>query len=92
MATIVAYLSNPNRKPPHWQTDWLTGRDRRGAYSQNLQTGEKWYPHSEDSRHWDHYDSDRGKRFPQEAKKPWRGQKRLRKGQSWTDPWLKHQQ
>ena len=81
MATIVAHLPNANRKPPHWQADCLTGRDRRGAYSQNPETREKWYPHPEDSRHWDYYDSDRGKRFPQEAKKPWQGQKRLRKGQ-----------
>src|SRR6266852_4904496 len=82
MPTEVAYLADPARKPPGWQPDWPTGQDQRGAYSQNPQTREKWYPHPEDTSHWDHYDSDRGKRFPQEAKKPWRGQKRLRKGQS----------
>jgi RHS repeat-associated protein len=86
------YLPDPNRKPPGWNPSWPTGEDGRGPYSQDPDTGRKYYPHPEDGEHWDHYDYDnengKPRRYPPNSKKPWPGQKRKpRKGQCDKDPW-----
>ncbi len=83
----LQYLPDPDKKPPDWKPDWPTGEDSRGPYSQNPDSGEKWYPHPEDERHHDHYDSDKGKRYPKDSVKPRPGQKKPKPGQSWKDPW-----
>jgi len=64
------FLPNPDYKPPGWNPNWPTGSDSRGPYSQDPTTGDKWYPHDDDPSHWPHYDSDKGKRFPDRCNKP----------------------
>lgn len=84
------FLPDPSWKPEGWDPSWPTGTDNRGPYVQNPTTGEKWYPHNEDQGHWPHYDSDTGKRYPSNCKKPWPGQKRPPYGdQSSDNPWPK---
>lgn len=81
------YLPDPNRKPAGWTPSWPTGRDGRGPYSEDP-SGRRWYPHPEDDGHWDHYDFGPGKRYPQDSRKPWPGQKRPPYGdQSPNGPW-----
>jgi len=89
------YLPNPDRKPPGWNPSWPTGEDKRGPYSQDPETGRRYYPHPEDDRHWDHYDYDNEngnpKRYPPKSMKPRPGQEKPnpKKGQSGKDPWPK---
>jgi RHS repeat-associated protein len=87
------YLPNPDRKPPGWNPSWPTGEDGRGPYSQDPDTGRKYYPHPEsrDKRHWDHYDYDdengKPRRYPPNSIKPRPGQKKPKPGQCDKDPW-----
>lgn len=91
MSADDPYLPNPDRKPPGWDPAWPTGKDARGPYSQDPKTGRKYYPHSEDGRHWDHYDyeddKERKQRYPEDSIKPRPGQKKPKPGQSADDPW-----
>ncbi|MFY9555547.1 MAG: RHS repeat-associated core domain-containing protein [Blastocatellia bacterium] len=86
------YLNNPDRKPPGWDDSWKTGKDGRGDYSEDPDTGRRYYPHGDDNSHWDHYDwKDKdGKEgsYPEQKRKPRPGQRRnLKPNQSKTDPW-----
>lgn len=87
------YLPNPDRKPPGWNPSWPSGQDEHGrGYSEDPETGRRYYPHPEDDGHWDHYDykDDKGRprRYPEKSKKPWPGQKRKPYGdQCDKDPW-----
>ncbi len=84
----IPFLPNPKWKPPGWSPTWPIGFDKRGPFVQDPKTGTKWYPHNEDSSHWPHYDSDKGKRFPEKCKKPWPNQKRPPyEDQSSENPW-----
>ncbi|HSE15991.1 MAG TPA: RHS repeat-associated core domain-containing protein [Pyrinomonadaceae bacterium] len=89
------YLPNPDRKPPGWNPSWPTGEDGRGPYTQDPNSGRKYYPHPEDGRHWDHYDYDddkgKPKRYPPDSIKPRPGQKKPKPGQCDKDPWPKPQ-
>jgi RHS repeat-associated protein len=90
--STTPYLNNPDRKPPGWDDSWKTGKDGRGDYSEDPDSGRKYYPHDEDGGHWDHYDwKDKdGKEgsYPEQKRKPWPGQRRNWKpNQSKTDPW-----
>jgi RHS repeat-associated protein len=80
------YLPNADRKPPGWTEDWKEGVDKWGPYSEDP-SGVRWHPHPEDEGHWDHYDNDRGGRFPEKSVKPFPGQKRMGPNRSPTDPW-----
>jgi RHS repeat-associated protein len=82
------FLPNPNQKPPNWNPSWPTGSDGRGEYTEDPNTGTRYYPHDEDPRHWPHYDDSKGKSYPEKCVKPRPGQKRKPFGdQSPTDPW-----
>jgi RHS repeat-associated protein len=85
------YLPNPDRKPPGWNPSWPSGEDNRGPYSQDPETGRRYYPHPEDNEHWDHYDYDNEngnpRRYPPNSVKPRPGQKKPKKGQCDKDPW-----
>jgi RHS repeat-associated protein len=82
------YLPDPAQRPPGWNPNWPTGSDARGEYSQDPNTGTRYYPHNEDPRHWPHYDDSEGERYPEKCEKPRPGQKQKPYGdQSANNPW-----
>ncbi len=73
------FLSTPNYKPPGWNPSWPTGIDNRGPYTQNPDSGVKYYPDEKNlDSHWPHYDTDQGPkvRYPRNCEKPWPSQKK----------------
>ena len=87
---LSPYLSDPTKKPPGWNEDWNTGNEKNGKpYSEDPETGERWYPHHEDEGHWPHYDRKGGGRYPEDSSKQRPNQvgKRPKPGQSLEDPW-----
>jgi len=88
LACNPSYLSNPSQKPPGWNPNWKTGTDPRGPYSEDPNSGMKYYPHEEDDYHWPHYDKSSGGRYPENSLKPWPNQKRSPyRNQSDKNPW-----
>jgi len=87
--TTSPFLPEAGKVPKGWDPGWPTGVDSRGPFVKDP-AGDKWYPHPEDDGHWPHYDSDKGKTFPEKSVKPWPGQNRPPYGrQSSNDPWQK---
>jgi uncharacterized protein RhaS with RHS repeats len=83
-------LPGPGQVPPGYNPNWPSGIDNRGPFTQDPNSGTKYYPHPEDPRHWPHYDDSNGDRYPTKCDKTRPGQKQPPyKNQSAENPWPK---
>jgi hypothetical protein len=90
VGVVSPLLPGQGQVPEGYDSSWPQGTDPRGPFVRNPQTGEKWYPHGEDSGHWPHYDSDKGNSYPEKSVKPWPNQQKPPYGrQSPNNPWPK---
>jgi RHS repeat-associated protein len=86
-------LPDPNQRPPGWDPSWPTGVEPYGRpYVQNPNNGVKYYPHPEDNKHWPHYDTSDGNRYPEKCEKPRNDQDKPQKKRPYGDqsdhnPW-----
>jgi RHS repeat-associated protein len=82
-------LPGPGQVPPGYNPSWPSGIDSYGRpFTEDPNTGIRYYPHQEDVGHWPHYDDSNGNRYPKNCFKPRPGQKKPPYGnQSPKNPW-----